>query len=408
MIKVAAIGTEGYAYTQLERIFSLPEHFELVGVCSEPLRRDKGYELCRSRGVDVFDASEDLLRHVQGRAQAVFIFTGIDSHCRLTRQCLWAGFEVFLEKPPVPTIQQLDELAALEQKTQKRVAVLFQYLYSRIVQTLKRRLVSGEFGRVIRVRSMAAWQRPDDYFKRADWSGVLKTARGEWVLDGTLNNPLSHVLGNSLFLASLEADQMAAPRVVQAELYRVHDIESEDTSSVRIICENGCVVTNNMTLCSESQVRSETVVECEKAVITYLDFNRAQIRYLDSRPPETLEDMNDHRIHMLIDLADTFRSGKPYKVSLKTCRPFTLCVNGAFDSSGSAIHIDPAHVIRDRRNGTSMTLIKDIEPVIKQAHKHSRLLSEIQIPWARSGCPVQMKEYTFFPGNREENSTENL
>lgn len=402
MIKVAAIGTEGYAFTQLERICSLPEHFELVGACSEPNRRDKGYRLCRQRGIRVFDTSEDLIRHVGRQAQAVFVFTGIDSHYQYARQCLFAGFEVFLEKPPVPTIQQLDDLIGLEERVGKRVAVLFQYLYSRIVQMLKQRIVSGEFGPVTRVRSLAAWQRPDDYFRRSDWCGVLKTARGDWVLDGTLNNPLAHVLSNSLFLASREPGRMAVPLVVQAELYRVHEIESEDTSSVRIICDNGCVITSNATLCSESQVRSETVVECEKAVITYRDFNSARIEFNDGRPMETIEDGDDHRIHMLRDLAGSFRGGRPYKASLKTCRPFTLCVNGAFDSSGEAIHIDGAHVIKNRRNGTSMTLIRDIAPAMQQAHSRSQLLSETSIPWARSGRPIQMKEYSYFPSKNAE------
>ena len=397
MIKVAAIGTEGYAFTQLERIFSLSEHYELVGVFSDPLRREKGYALCRSRGIKVFDSCRALLEGLRNKAKAAFVFTGIDSHYYYTRQCLLAGYEVFLEKPPVPTIQQLDEIIALKTHVGREVAVLFQYLYSRIVQTLKRRIVSGEFGKVFRVRSMAAWQRPDEYFTRTDWCGVLKTARGDWVLDGTLNNPLAHVLSNSLFLASMEPDRMAIPLIVQAELYRVHDIESEDTSSVRIVCDNGCMVTNNTTLCSESEVRSETVVECEQAVITYRDFNHAEIVYRDGRPPESIEDLDDHRIYMLKDLADCYENNRPYKVPLKSCRPFTLCVNGAFDSSGEAAYIDSAHIVRSRNNGMSMTLIKDIVPVMTQAHRHSQLLSEIQIPWARSGRPVHMREYSFFP-----------
>lgn len=397
MIKVAAIGTEGHAFNQLRRIFSLDRCFEVAGVCSEPQRRQQGYALCRQHGVPTFDSSEAMIEQLRGRAEAVFIFTGIDSHYRYTRQCLEAGFEVFLEKPPVPTIQQLDALTTLETKTGKRVAVLFQYLYSDLVQTLKRRIVAGEFGKVVRVRSMAAWQRPDDYFKRTTWCGAVKTAGGEWVLDGSLNNPLSHVLSNALFLAGMAADRMAVPLVVQGELYRVHDIESEDTSSVRIVCENGCVITNNATLCSASEVRCEMVFDCEKAVITYQDFNRVKILWKDGRPAETMEDTDDPFMNMLADLADSFHKALPYKVSLGLCRPFTLCVNGAFDSSGAAVVIDAAHIVKEIRNGSALTLIRDIAPIMQQAHHQSRLLSEIEIPWAKSGQPVEMKDYTFFP-----------
>jgi len=397
MIRVAAIGTEGYAYSQLERILLLRGQYRLVGVCGEPFRRERGYPLCRRMGIPVFDTADALARFAQDRAEAVFVFTGIDSHYEYARQFLNAGFEVFLEKPPVPTIQQMDDLTAQEQRAGRHVAVLFQYLYSRIVQELKQRIVSGEFGKTLRVRSLATWQRPDDYFRRTNWCGTVRTARGEWVLDGTLNNPLAHVLSNSLYLASMEPDAMAMPRVIQAELYKVHDIESEDTSSTRILCENGCVITNNATLCSESEVRSETVVECEKAVISYLNFNHATIVFKDGRAAETIEDLSDHRIHMLKDLAESFEKRLPYKVPLRICRPFTLCVNGAFDSSGQAVDIGHEHVIRDNRDGRAMTLIRDITPIMKKAHLNSQLLSEARIPWARSSRPVHMKEYSFFP-----------
>lgn len=404
MIRVAAIGTEGHAYNQLKRLFLLDRHYRVVGVCGDPLRRQEGYALCREQGVPVFDDSDAMLQHVCGQADAVFIFTGIDSHYRYTRQCLEAGLEVFLEKPPVPTIQQLDALTELEEQTGKRVAVLFQYLYGDLVRTLKRRIVSGEFGKVERVRSLAAWQRSDEYFTRTTWCGAVKTACGEWVLDGTLNNPLSHVLSNALFLAGMEADRMAVPLVVQGELYRVHEIESEDTSSVRVVCENGCVITNNATLCSASEVRSEIVLECERAVIHYHDFNGVRIMFRDGRAPETIEDDSDPFVHMLTDLSESFQNRLPYKVSLSMCRPFTLCVNGAFDSSGQAVHIDAAHVVKEVQNGRSLTLIRDIAPIMQQAHHSSSLLSEIQIPWARSGRPVDMKDYSYFPRQLSEDT----
>lgn len=400
MIPVAVIGTEGYAFKQLERIFFLNHYFQVVGVCSEPNRREKGYHLCVERKIDVFEDVPGLLEAVRSKAKAVFIFTGIDSHYQYTRQCLENGFEVFLEKPPVPTIQQIDDLIVLESQTGRRVAVLFQYLYSGIIRTLKRRIVSGEFGQVRRVRSLAAWQRPDAYFRRNHWCGTVRTFGGEWVLDGTLNNPQAHVLSNSLYLAGSEADQMAYPLVVEAELYRVHEIESEDTSSMRIVCENGCVLIHNTTLCSTSEVRSETIVECERATITYRNFNQAQIVFKDGRQTEFLEEAEDPRMEMLKDVAACFESGRAYKVSLVLCRPFTLCVNGAFDSSGQPADVDPAHIVKSRHNGMPITLIKDIVPIMQRAHASSQLLSEIQVPWARRGRPIVMKEYSIFPGSR--------
>jgi len=92
MIPVAVIGTEGYAYKQLERIFFLNTCFDVVGVCSEPNRREQGYRMCVERGIEVFDDVKSLLEAVRSRAQAVFVFTGIDSHYQYARQCLEQGF----------------------------------------------------------------------------------------------------------------------------------------------------------------------------------------------------------------------------------------------------------------------------------------------------------------------------
>ena len=103
---------------------------------------------------------------------------------------------------------------------------------------------------------------------------------------------------------------------------------------------------------------------------------------------------------MLKDVAACFESGRAYKVPLVLCRPFTLCVNGAFDSSGQPADIDPAHVVKSRHNGMPITLIKDIVPIMQRAHASSQLLSEIQVPWARRGRPIVMKAYSSFPGPR--------
>ena len=127
---------------------------------------------------------------------------------------------------------------------------------------------------------MAGWLRTDSYFNRAGWAGRLKV-NGSWVLDGTINNPLAHMLANQLYFASSEPGKMAEPATVQAELYCGHDIQSEDTSSVRIITTDDVEIIFNATLCSDNEVGPIITTQCEKATIEYADFNKAQITYND-------------------------------------------------------------------------------------------------------------------------------
>jgi predicted dehydrogenase len=219
MVKIAMIGAGGYAYELLRRIWKLPESLELVAVSSNPLRKSAGRSACIDRGVEILPSVDELLNHVAGKADVIIVPTPINTHFKLTKKCLDAGFEVWLEKPPVATIQELNYLQEHARSKGKEIAVMFQHLHSDLVQRLKADIVAGRFGRVKRVKGMAGWQRLDEYYSRSSWAGKLQI-NGDWVLDGTINNPLAHLLANQLYFASMEAGKLAEPISVQAELYR--------------------------------------------------------------------------------------------------------------------------------------------------------------------------------------------
>ncbi len=100
---------------------------------------------------------------------------------------------------------------------------------------------------------MAGWPRFDTYYNRTEWAGKLHV-NGQWVLDGTINNPLAHMLSDELYLASMKPRAMAEPVSVKAELYHGNDIESEDTSSLRIITDKGVEILFNASLCSDAKM----------------------------------------------------------------------------------------------------------------------------------------------------------
>src|ERR1043166_8948604 len=60
----------------------------------------------------------------EAKLDVVSICTPIPLHHRMTKAAITRGLFVYLEKPPVPLIQQLDELVALDER--HRVAVGFQ------------------------------------------------------------------------------------------------------------------------------------------------------------------------------------------------------------------------------------------------------------------------------------------
>lgn len=399
MIKLAMVGAGGYAYELIKRIVGLPDKIKLVAVTSNPTRKSSGRSFCQSKGIPIYDDTDQMIKNVKGIADVIFIPAPIHTHFNLARKCIDAGFDIFLEKPPVATIQDLDELTKYASKHGRKVPVAFQYLHSSIIQQLKKQIVEGRYGPVKRVRGMAGWPRFDTYYNRTEWAGKLRI-NGDWVLDGTINNPLAHMLSDELYLASMKPGAMAEPVSIQAELYHGHDIESEDTSSLRIITDKGVEILFNASLCSEAKMDPSIIIECEKARIEHVGFNKAKI-VLENGDIDTIDDESDKRINMLTKMAENYESRAPYPVSLETCRPFTLAVNGAFESCGYPHAIDKkylsCHEQSDLMGDTVKTVIKDIDHVLRVAHENGKLFSEVGTPWAKKSSNFDLRGYKKFP-----------
>ncbi len=398
MVKLAMIGAGGYAYELIKRIWKLPEKIELVAVSSNPTRKSVGRTACQQKGIPVYENVEQLLTKVRGKADVIFVPTPIQTHFALTKQCLEAGFGVWLEKPPVATIQDMDGLIELSKKYDKKIPVAFQSLYTTVMQELQSRIVSGEFGKVKRVKGMAGFPRYDSYYNRNSWAGQLKV-NGDWVLDGTINNPLAHLLSNELYLASVRLNAMAEPISVEAQLYHGHDITSEDTSSLRIETADGPEIIFNASLCSNAEISPVTTVECENAIIEYVNFNVAEINFNDGRVDKIVDD-SEQRIYMLSKLADAFEAGGDYAVTVETCRPFTLVVNAAFESSGLPGGIEERYISRFEYGDSMKTVINGIDHVLEVAHANGRLFSEMGVEWAGKSKKFATKEYKTFPSAR--------
>jgi hypothetical protein len=104
---------------------------------------------------------------------------------------------------------------------------------------------------------------------------------------------------------------------------------------------------------------------------------------------------------MLVKLAEHYESGSPYPVSLETCRPFTLVVNGAFESCGYPHSIGKEYLScrgqSDPKGDTIKTVIKDIDHVLRVAHENGKLFSEVGAAWAKKSSSFDLRGYKKFP-----------
>ena len=399
MLKVAMIGAGGYAHQLMKYIWEIPEKIKLLAVRSSPKRQSCGTEGCKNRGIPIYSEIDKMLEDLQGKADVIIVPTPIQTHFALAKKCLEAGFDVFLEKPPVVTIQDHDKLLEIAKAKGKQIPVMFQCLYSNILHQLQKRIIAGKFGRLKCIKGTAAWSRPDSYFTRSSWSGKIKI-ENEWILDGTINNPLAHMLSNQLYLSSFKLGKMAEPHLVQAELYRANNIDSEDTSSIRIITTDDIELLFNVSLCSEKKCfdGSFITIECERALIEFENYNKAFIHYKDRRT-EQIDDTNisQHRIPMLKRIEDSYEKNISYDASLEICRPFTLAVNAAFESSAETYAIDGNYLAKITEDGVSKTMIKGIDDILEKSYTQGKLFSELNIPWAQKTDSFELKDYKQFP-----------
>lgn len=182
---------------------------------------------------------------------AVAIATPIVTHKMMTMETLRSGFHVLLEKPPAVRIEDFDEMLDAKRRSGKHCAVQFQNTSGKAFRLLLQKLQEGVIGNLQTVTATGLWKRTDDYYERTPWAGKLYH-NGQSVLDGTIMNPLAHLLHNALVAAGCGDPVKAAPQTVQAELYKGHDIESEDTSCVRIEKANNTQILFYATLCYTS------------------------------------------------------------------------------------------------------------------------------------------------------------
>jgi len=398
-MNLAIIGCGGYAAYLRDRISELPEICRLVAIVtrnsdSEPVQQ------CAAAGVSIYKDIDALIANVPPETcPAIVIPTSIDSHFEYAAKAVENGFHVLLEKPPVVTIQDMDKLIELQRRTGKWIAVNFQHLFATSTAAIKNRLMFGEFGAIKSVHAHALWPRSEEYFRRAAWSGKLRM-NNVWVLDGTIGNPLAHLMAEALYLGSSAAG-MASPETVQAELYHANAIESEDTNAVCIQAENGVKLLFSASLATPESGAVVCEIRTEKATVTLTDFCTVDVEFHDGRRERqdfTEEDDGIFsRLAMLRSTIHSLKSGERPLITVEECRPFVLAWNGAFESAGIPAAIDAEFTAVKKQNGNTFRYIKNIGGSVRQMAENGTLFSAAAIPWAKPGRIVDMRNYTHFP-----------
>jgi len=409
-IRVAVVGFGGYGRWLVQ---ATAEHEErvgcrLVGAADARLAdlADKADAL-RDRGVELFDDALAMYDALAGRCEAVYVATGIPSHEPLAVAALEHGYHVLLEKPPAPTVQEVNAMQAAADRAGRLVAVGFQQVYAEDTWWLAERLAAGALGRVERISCHASWPRQAGYFGRTDWAGQARMA-DRWVLDGPAMNALAHQVNNMLLLAgaatSGTAGAYATPTRVRGELYAAGPVRSHDTAAIEIETAGGPPLFFLASHCGADRFGPFIVVQGERGRATWCVSQQVLIEYADGAREGFGDGGGDggDRVRMAASFARAVAANDPAELRcpLSAARNMVLALDGAHESSGQLHRIGPdhaRHVHAGRPDARS--IVAGLDELLVRCALRGRLFSDAVLPpaWAVATQAFDLQDYAQFP-----------
>lgn len=402
----AIIGVSGYGriHYSLMREHALAGRLNPIGATI--INQDEEAEIVtelKGMGCRIFDDYGEMLDQLGDAVDLCFIPTPIHCHASMTCRALDAGWNVLVEKPLAPTIQEVRMIREAEQAANRFAAVGFQEVYSPLAQALKRTIWSGDIGRIVSMKGRGLWPRSFSYYERNDWAGKLR-AGDQWVLDSPLNNALSHYLHLLLYLAGSSQNLTARPLALQGELYRAQAIESFDTGCIRIRTDSGIPILFHGTHSTRERIDPEIVIEGESGRVEWSVHGECRIyRNLSDEPDEVTPPVGDQRNAMAEAVLDRLADPETFICTTESAGRHTLTINGLHESS--PIHPFPGELVETIEEGEEQrTVVNGLEDVLEEAYREGKLLSEAGVPWARPGSEFDLVDYASFPSTRLANS----
>ncbi|MFE7705369.1 Gfo/Idh/MocA family protein [Streptomyces sp. NPDC057486] len=376
-VPLVLAGARGHGRWHLANIRRLQHKglVRLVGICElNPLAEDELAPFAGELPVQSSDFGE--LLDSTG-ARAAVICTPIQTHTELALAAAARSVHLLLEKPPAATYADFERMLTGVRSAGIACQVGFQSFGSHAVAAIREVMGSGALGTVLGIGAAGAWVRDDAYYRRAPWAGRRRIGTVD-VVDGVLTNPLAHAVATALELAGAgTADDVAA---IETELFRAHDIEADDTSSVRITTTGGLPVTASVTLCAEQAGEPYVIVHGDRGRITFwYKQDRVLVQRAGHGPEEAvhgrtdlLENLVEHLAGRAELLVPPHRTGAFMRVveAVRTApEPVAL--------PSDAWHTEPATASTGARR-----VVRGIDALVAAGADSLTLFSELGVPWA--------------------------
>jgi predicted dehydrogenase len=371
--RLVLVGVRGFGQVHAERIARLADRglVELVAAVDPGVVLDPPIVY----GVDLYADLAEALSAV-GPVDVVAIAAPIGEHFRLARTALTSGADVYLEKPPVTSLDDFSRLLDLEQETGRVVQVGFQSLGSHALEKLRADVFG--IGPMVGLGAVGAWSRTVGYWSRSPWSG-RRSLHGRAVVDGVVTNPLAHAVATAL--AVVDCRSLEDVDLVETDLYRANAIDSDDTSVVRIRTARGIEVTCALSLCTPVSRDPEVRIEGAHGRVTFA-YTADRIEVVGGSGQTQTEITT--RSDLLENLLAHRRDGSALLVPLASTGAF-MRVLAAVADADEPTRIDPRAIRWDGEGQDRRAVVEDIENWLAKAVSTGRTFTELDVPWAHQG-----------------------
>jgi predicted dehydrogenase len=243
-LRVAIVGCGGIAH-QHARAYANSGRTQLVGLVDIVPEHAQAY--ADAYGGPTYPDVATLMS--EARPDLVSIATPPGAHAEVAAEVLRAGASVLIEKPPCPTLAELDVVADAEREGGATAYVVFQHRHGSGARRASELLGSGDLGQPLVAVCETLWFRPDSYFD-PDWRGTWSGEGGGPTLGHGIHqiDLLLHLLGPWQHLTA-------------AAVRQARPVEFEDVSLATVGFESGAVASVINSLLSPrelSRVRIDT------------------------------------------------------------------------------------------------------------------------------------------------------
>jgi len=374
--KAVLIGAGGYAANYVRKLLhpKMQPHLELTAIVDPYAKNSEEYE--NFKHLPIFDTPEEFFATNKGETSLAIVSSPIHRHFQQCMAALDAGVHVLCEKPLVPTISQLNQLADKAKAKGLILAVGFQLSYAPDMLEIKRRILSGEFGRAISMKAIVSWPRDFAYFNRGSgWAGKRLSHDGLLINDAVISNATAHYIHNLLFVLGDKINTAAPLNGLQAECYRANDIETFDTIALRGRAA-GADIFYTATHAAQDVINPTLDYEFEKARIQikiYME-NPCTITHADGRVENLPMDVEAGEWAKLINTAEAISGHTAPNCDVETVRPVTALLDEIF-ATVPFQPFTPDSVITDEEKGC--VYVPGLLPRLVEGHESGKLPSEI-------------------------------